>query len=105
MIGTGLSAAILSLRPNAKFVLRNDEIEWRDPDQTQPTDDELQAEIARLDALWLSNQYQLNRQPEYPPLSDLADGLYWASKGNNAKLEEYYAACEAVKAKYPKPDS
>jgi hypothetical protein len=42
------------------------------------------------------------RQNEYPPLTDLADAMYWSSQGDNTKLEAYYAACEAVKLKYPK---
>ena len=58
------------------------------------------AEIqAELDA----TQYQRDRQPEYPSLADLADALYWSNQGDNTKLDEYYAACAAVKAKYPKP--
>lgn len=42
------------------------------------------------------------RKGEYPPLADLADAMYWASQGDNTKLDNYYAACEAVKLKYPK---
>ena len=58
------------------------------------------AEIqAELDA----TQYQRKRQPEYPAMADLADALYWSSKGDSTKLDAYYAACEAVKTKYPKP--
>ena len=57
------------------------------------------AEIqSELDA----TQYQRNRQPEYPSLATLADALYWNSTGDSTKLDEYYAACAAVKAKYPK---
>ena len=59
------------------------------------------AEIqAELDA----TQYQRDRKPEYPSLADLADALYWSNQGDNTKLDEYYAACAAVKAKYPKPE-
>ena len=54
---------------------------------------------AELDA----TQYQRDRQPEYPSLADLADALYWSNQGDNTKLDEYYQACAAVKAKYPKP--
>jgi hypothetical protein len=59
------------------------------------------AEIAAEDA---ATQYQRNRQPEYPSLATLADALYWSNQGDNTKLDEYYAACAAVKAKYPKPE-
>ena len=71
--------------------------EWSGPD-AQPTD-------AELEAAWVlcqAQEYKAKRAPEYPSVADLADGLYWASKGNSAKLNEYYAACDAVKAKYPK---
>ena len=47
---------------------------------------------------------QEKRSLLYPPLADLADALYWNSKGDNTKLDAYYAACEAVKTKYPKPE-
>ena len=55
---------------------------------------------AELDA----TQYQRDRRPEYPDLAVLADALYWSNQGDNTKLDEYYAACAAVKAKYPKPE-
>ena len=48
---------------------------------------------------------QEKRSLLYPPLADLADALYWNSKGDNTKLDAYYAACEAVKTKYPKPEA
>ena len=51
-----------------------------------------------------ATQYQRDRQPEYPALADLADALYWSNQGDNTKLDEYYQACAAVKAKYPKPE-
>ena len=40
--------AILSLRPLAEFTLRGDELEWLDSKQTEPTQAEIDAEIARL---------------------------------------------------------
>jgi hypothetical protein len=64
---------------------------------------------AELEALWESTEEFISSQshvdkraPEYPSLADLADAMYWASKGDNTKLDNYYAACEAVKLKYPK---
>ena len=61
------------------------------------------AAAAELAAEAAATQYQRDRQPEYPSLADLADALYWSNQGDNTKLDEYYAACAAVKAKYPKP--
>ena len=61
------------------------------------------AAAAELAAESAATQYQRDRQPEYPSLADLADALYWSNQGDNTKLDEYYQACAAVKAKYPKP--
>ncbi len=64
----------------------------------------VEAAAAELAAEAVAIAYQRQRAPEYPPLSDLADALYWASEGDESKLTAYYAACAAVKAKYPKPE-
>jgi len=61
------------------------------------------AAAAELAAERAATQYQRDRRPEYPDLAVLADALYWSNQGDNTKLDEYYAACSAVKAKYPKP--
>ena len=42
------------------------------------------------------------RQPQYPPLADLADALFWQSQGDNTKMETYIASVAAVKARFPK---
>jgi hypothetical protein len=91
-----------SLRPNSKWVLRGDDLEWFDTEQTQPTDAEIATELARLQAQYDANEYQRLRVDEYPPLTDLADALYHQSKGDETKLTAYLAKCEAVKQKYPK---
>ncbi len=43
--------ALHSLRPGAEWVLRGDDLEWLDTNQTQPTDAEITAEVARLTTL------------------------------------------------------
>jgi hypothetical protein len=43
--------ALNSLRPDSKWVLRGDDLEWLDTEQTQPTDVEIAAEVERLTAL------------------------------------------------------
>jgi len=97
--------ALHSLRPGAEWVLRGNDLEWFDTEQTQPTDTEIEAEVARLQADYDAKEYQRQRAPEYPSMADLADALYWNSTGDSTKLDEYYAACAAVKAKYPKPEA
>lgn len=54
--------------------------------------------------VWVSQATYVSKRIEaYPPLTDLADALYWQGKGDNSKMEAYLAACEAVKLTYPKP--
>lgn len=60
------------------------------------------AETARLAAERAATEYKRQRAPEYPSLQDLADALYWQSKGNSEPMINYIAACETVKTKYPK---
>lgn len=95
------SDALQSLRPKAQWVLRGDELEWLDQNQTQPTDAEIQAEVARLQAEYDAKQYQRDRATEYPDFKDYLDGIV---KGDQAQIDAYIAACQAVKAKYPKPE-
>lgn len=45
---------------------------------------------------------QMQRSLKYPPLSDLADALYWQAQGDNTKLEKYMDACKKVKEDFPK---
>jgi hypothetical protein len=44
--------------------------------------------------------YAEKREIEYPPITDYIDGVV---KGDQAQIDSYIAACQAVKAKYPKP--
>jgi hypothetical protein len=91
--------ALQSLRPGAQWVLCGDDLEWMDAEQTQPTDAEIDAEVARLQAEHEANEYQRKRAAEYPPMADYLDGVV---KGDQAQINAYVAACLAVKAKYPK---
>ena len=63
------------------------------------------AAAAELAAELAATEYQRQRAPEYPSMADFADAMYWNSTGDSTKLDEYYAACAAVKAKYPKPEA
>lgn len=100
--------AIQSLRPGAQWSLNGGKYEgldWFDTNtQPKPTQEEVEAEIERLQAEYDLTEYQRQRAPEYPDIKDLADALYWSSKGDNTKLDEYYAKCDIVKSKYPKPE-
>jgi hypothetical protein len=98
-----IDKALLSLRPGASWSLHGstvNDIEWMDAEQTQPTEAEITAEVARLQAAYDATEYQRQRAPEYPPITDYIDGVV---KGDQAQIDAYIAACQAVKAKYPKP--
>ena len=96
-------SAIRRAYPNAVTI--DDGAGAFDADGNQITLDQslVDAAAAELAAEAAATQYQRDRQPEYPDLADLADALYWSNQGDNTKLDEYYQACAAVKAKYPKP--
>ena len=65
------------------------------------TYDELEAERQRLQDIENAKAYQYNRAAEYPSVNDYLDGIV---KGDQAQIDAYIAACQAVKAKYPKPE-
>jgi hypothetical protein len=88
--------AIFSLRPGAKWTLRGEELEWVDTVQTKPTEQELQAEIIRLQAQYDANEYQRRRAQEYPSIADQLDTLY------HSGLDAWKAEIKTVKDKYPK---
>jgi len=91
--------AIQSLVPNAQIVERADGIEWIDPSVAPVTDDEIDAEMVRLQVATDALEYQRKRAAEYPDFRDYLDGVV---KGDQAQIDAYIAACLAVKAKYPK---
>ena len=50
-----IPAALQTLRPGAQWVLRGNEysgLEWMDQEQTCPTEEEIDAEIVRLDSIY-----------------------------------------------------
>jgi len=94
--------AIRRAYPNAVTI--NDGTGAFDADGNQIELDQslVDAAAAEIAAEQAATEYQRQRAPEYPSLATLADALYWNSTGDSTKLDEYYAACAAVKAKYPK---
>jgi hypothetical protein len=92
-------AAIQSLVPNAQVVERANGIEWINPSVAPVTVEEIDAEMARLQAAADALEYQRKRAAEYPDFRDYLDGVV---KGDQAQIDAYVASCLAVKAKYPK---
>lgn len=103
-----LSHAISTLRPNTRWYMTGDmtkytNLVWQSAPKDCPTEHELLVEVERLDAEFIATQYRTKRKKEYPPLTDLADALYWQSMGDSTKLDEYNAKIAEIKALYPKP--
>ena len=90
--------AILSLRPGAEWNLRGDVVEWLDTEQTQPTEEEIAAELTRLQNEYDAKEYARNRVSEYPDIGDQLDDLFHAGVFST----EMAAKIQAVKDKYPK---
>lgn len=97
-----LTQALLNIRPGAQWEINGDTYEglvWREGNtQEKPTKEELDAEIARLRAEFINNEYQRQRAKEYPSVVDQLDILY------HQGYDGWKARIDAVKAKYPKPE-
>lgn len=92
--------AIKSLEPNSQFVLVEDEItEWHSEDITQPTDEAIATEQARLQAEYDALSWKRNRQEQYPSVEDCIHALL----DGGDTLTDLQAARQAVKDKHPKP--
>ena len=106
---TNISSAVLSLRPNAQFLVRGncyEGIEWLEKPvweggQKKPTKEEVESEVQKLQQEWDNTEYQRLRATEYPPMADYLDGI---AKNDQEQIQTYIDACLAVKAKYPKPE-
>jgi hypothetical protein len=99
MISINIDTALRSLRPNAEWVIRGGIIEWLDTKQTQPTDAEIAAEIARLEAEYDAKQYARDRAAAYPSIQEQLDMQYWDSVNGTTTWAD---AIAAVKAAHPK---
>ena len=93
--------ALLSLVPNAKFTLRGTDysgLEWADA-TAKPSQEEVDAELIRLQAEWDASKYQRDRILAYPSIGDQLDMIM---KDNRDGTTTHQEACEAVKETYPK---
>lgn len=84
----------------ASFKVEPNKIIWDTIPDTTPTDSEIIAEQTRLEQEWIATEYQRNRRREYPNFVQYLDGIV---KGDQEQIQAYIDACQAVKAKYPKP--
>jgi hypothetical protein len=102
-----VSDAINSLRPNSQFIIVNDDISgirWLEKPvskggQSMPTEEEVEAEVKRLQEEYEYNQYQRDRKNEYPSIEDQLDLLY------HQGYEGWKQEIDRVKEMHPKPNS
>lgn len=92
--------ALVSLVPDAEWVLSGDTIRWDSPDIDQPSDAEIDAEIVRLDAEYAAQAYARNRAAAYPSIGDQLDMIYWDGVNDTTTWAD---AIAGVKAAHPKP--
>jgi hypothetical protein len=95
-----ITDAIRSLTTGASFTVIGDEINWFSPDITQPTQAEIETEVARLEAEHAATQYQRDRAESYASIADQLDMQYWDSVNGTTIWADHIAA---VKAAHPKP--
>ena len=89
--------ALRSLKPGAAWALRDDVLEWLDAVQTEPTTEEIDAEIIVLQAEYDSQEYARNRLTEYPTIQECVHMML------DDDLDALQVLRQAVKDKYPKP--
>ena len=94
-------SALEKLCPDAKWAVLDDVIEWRDGEKKQPTEEQIQAKLAELQADYDSKQYQRDRAPQYPSIQEQLDMQYWDAVNGTNKWQE---AVAKVKTDNPKPE-
>ena len=95
---TDILNAILAINPNAKVVVKNDDIkniDWQG--DTKPiAEKDILAKQKELETAYSNNEYQRKRKLEYPTIEDQLDDLY------HNGIEGWKTTIKAIKDKYPK---
>ena len=91
--------ALESLKPNAKWVLREDVLEWLDSEQTEPTTLEISNEVTRLQAAYDALEYSRLRKAKYDLLNQFE--MRFDDQANSTTT--WVDAINAIKATHPKP--
>ena len=93
--------ALQSLCPGAEWVLRGNEyagLEWLDTKQAQPTEAEVTAEVARLEAELPNKIAKQNRADAYKLE---ADPLFFKAQRGEATQQEWLDKIAEIQARYP----
>jgi hypothetical protein len=95
----GKHEALQELTPNAKYIIRDNDLEWLDEDITRPTDEEINNKIAELETAYDNKQYQRDRADAYPSIQEQLDMQYWDSVNGTTIWSDKIAE---IKKTYPK---
>lgn len=88
--------AIISLIPTAKFDYTDGVLTWLDTENTQPTEEEIEQEIAKLKYQAEVEEYKQKRGVEYPSIVDQLDNIY------HNGVDAWKTDIQVIKDKYPK---
>jgi hypothetical protein len=94
--------ALSSLRPASSWSHTGTDysgITWLDTENPCPTEQEVQAEVGRLQAEYDAEFYKIARVAAYPAIGDQLDALFHAG----VFPPEMAAQIQAVKDQFPKP--
>ena len=94
--------AILELRPQGGFSLNGKgEVVFITEGLNEPTESEITTVMDRLKSEWTAQEYARNRAAAYDSVGNQLDMLM---KDKRDGTTTHQAACEAVKAQFPKPE-
>ena len=92
--------ALFNLVPGAEWVTDGTKItQWMSPEVTQPTQEEIDTEVARLQSEYDAQEYARNRAAAYASTGDQLDMQYWDSVNATTTWKDHIAS---VKAQFPK---
>tara|TARA_R100000458_G_C8214121_1_gene200645 strand:+ start:637 stop:945 length:309 start_codon:yes stop_codon:yes gene_type:complete len=95
-----LEDVLHSIRPKAAWCVRNGkELEWRDKEQIEPTEEEIEEGRKKLEAKWVADEYKRLRRKKYPSIEECVHAIL------DDNLEALQVKRKAVKDKYPKPEA
>ena len=98
-----ITEALISLAPGVLWTIDGEPIyknlKWLDPDYPKPTESQVLAETARLQAEYDAKESQRLRVKEYPSIVDQLDMQYHDALNGTTTWQD---AINTVKAKYPK---
>ena len=91
-----ISKALLELTPGAKWVIRDDIIDWMDTEQTQPSQEDIVQKIAELEYIEEVEEYKRVRELAYPSSGEQFDKIF------HDGVDAWKADIQAIKDAHPK---